>query len=32
MNKGVDMYKKCEYNNSVISESKLQKELDTHYV
>ncbi len=25
------MYKKCEYNNSVISESKLQKELDTHY-
>ena len=25
------MYKKCEYNNSVLSESKLQKELDTHY-
>ena len=25
------MYKKCEHYNSVISESKLQKELDTHY-
>ena len=31
MNKGVDMYKKCEHYNSVIAESKLQKELDTHY-
>ena len=25
------LYKKCEHYNSVISESKLQKELDTHY-
>jgi len=32
MNERVDMlYKKCEHYNSVISESKLQKELDTHY-
>ena len=31
MNKGFEMYKRCEHYNSVISKSDLEKEIDTHY-
>ena len=31
MNKGVEMYKRCEHYNPVISKSDLEKEIDTHY-